>query len=97
MAVDIGNLPIVIGDMLGISELAGGIFACLVLFLVTIIPVLLVMKDSPKAFPVLITVDGLLITGFGVAIGWLGIWFLLLMFLGLAVVLAFVATDKVGG
>ena len=97
MQVDITNLPVVVADMLGVSELAGGIFAVLILFLVTLVPILYVMKDSSDAFPYIILLDGLLVSGFGIAIGWLGVWFMIILVLGLSALIGKTVSDLAGG
>ena len=93
MQLGVTNLPEIVANIFGISVFAGGLFCALVLFLATLIPLLWVAHG--KATVYIIMVDGILVTAFAVAVGWVDYWILLLIALACAVGLADQLSKKV--
>lgn len=72
--VNIGNLPLVASEMLGITEFAGGVF-CTIIFLIA---VELPLTIYVKRLGMIHLLTAFLIVCFGVAVGWIADWFLLM-------------------
>lgn len=74
MPVDITTLPLVVAEMLGITEFAGGIFCTILLMLIIEVPLFIYVKRIGMVHLLM----AFLVVAFGVALGWLGDWFLLM-------------------
>ena len=73
--VDIGNFPLVVAEMFGISEFAGGIFVTILVLIVVEAPLLL----WSKRVGMLHLLVAFLVVCFGVAVAWLDSWFVFML------------------
>lgn len=92
--VDLLNLPVQLGERLGVGTFAGGLIASSILLMMGILPVALINRSRKGGGgPIAEIFIGMIILGVCVAITWFPIWiFVLLCFL-----IALMFSDKITG
>lgn len=100
LTVDLSELPQALADALGIDVYSGGILAALLFLMLTLFPALLVTGYATRKGNAVMYVAlfiGIIDLCFGVAIGWLDYWPLLIVCLLAGIMLASTMRDLITG
>ena len=76
MTVDITGLSLVVAEMLGVSQFAGGVFCTFVLFIAIMFPAAILLRSPPR---IIYLVLAFFVLGLATSFGWIDFWWILIL------------------